>query len=130
MYALKSLVCAGVVGAGALVGAPQEAEAGGGFSISVGHGGYGNYGYGGYGYGSRYGFGNRIYQPRYYGGYGHGHGHSHGGTRVWHDTSHYDYYPGRYVPHGNHYDYVPGHAVWHNDGHWDHFGHGHYGHHH
>lgn len=63
------------------------------------------------------------HRPRvsYYGsrshGYGRGggHGHSH-----WHDTSHYDYYPGGYVRHYDHYDYVPGHYRFHRDGHWDH----------
>ena len=38
---------------------------------------------------------------------------------TWHDTSHYDYHPGEYVPHGNHYDYVPGHWDYHRTGHWD-----------
>lgn len=63
-----------------------------------------NYGYGGYGY-SRYGVGRH--------------------TARYHDTSHIDYIPGHYVPHGNHYDYIPGRAVWHQEGHWD-IGHGHH----
>lgn len=120
MNALKSLVCAGVVGTGALLGVPQEADAGG-FAISIGrggyyggYGGYGNYGYGGYGGFVGRGYGHGGYYPHY----GHGHGHN-----VWHDTSHWDYTPGAYVPHGNHYHYIPGHYDWHQDGHWDHYHH-------
>lgn len=30
---------------------------------------------------------------------------------------HYDYHPGRYVPHQGHYDYVPGHFHYHNGSH-------------
>ncbi len=45
---------------------------------------------------------------------------------VWHNTSHFDYHPGRYVPHRNHIDYVPGHFDYHRTGHWDH---GYGGHH-
>ena len=37
----------------------------------------------------------------------------------WHDTSHWDYIPSHYVPHGNHVDYVPGRMVYHREGHWD-----------
>ncbi len=37
----------------------------------------------------------------------------------WHDTSHWDYLPGQWVPHGDHCDYVPPRRVWHEDGHWD-----------
>ena len=113
MSTLKSLVCAGLVGTGVVAAAPEQADAGGfQFSIGVSRPYYGGYGWYGGGY------------PSYYGRhYGYGHGHS-----VWHDTSHWDYYPGRLVPHGDHYDYIPGHRVWHNDGHWDHYGHGHYGH--
>lgn len=63
--------------------------------------------------------------PRWY-GYGN---HRTSGYR-WHDTSHWDYVPGRYVPHGNHCDYVPGRQVWHRDGHWDRADRGHRGGHH
>jgi hypothetical protein len=49
----------------------------------------------------------------------HGRGHRHR-DHVWHDTSHFDYYPGGYVRHYDHYDYVPGHWRFHRDGHWDH----------
>jgi hypothetical protein len=37
---------------------------------------------------------------------------------VWHDTTHYDYHPGGFVPHGNHYHYIPGHYDLHRSGHW------------
>ena len=38
---------------------------------------------------------------------------------TWHDTSHYDWHPGRFVWHGNHFDYIPGHWDYHQTGHWD-----------
>lgn len=128
MNVIRSVVGAGVVGIGALAAAPAEAQTGFSISVGRGYGGYGGY-YGaplaGYGRLGGYGFTN-TYGSRFVGrGYGYGRG-----TSVWHDTSHYDYYPGRYVPHGNHFDYVPGHYHWHNDGHWDHYGRGHFGHHH
>ena len=47
-------------------------------------------------------------------------GHGWGGSHVWHDTSHWDYIPGRYVWHGDHYDYIPPRRVYHHEGHWDH----------
>ncbi len=37
---------------------------------------------------------------------------------VWHDTSHYHYHPGGFVPHGNHFHYIPGHYDLHRSGHW------------
>ena len=43
-------------------------------------------------------------------------------TRVWHDTSHYDYRPGEFVRHSNHFHYVPGHFDYHEEGHWDDYG--------
>jgi len=116
MNAFKSLLCAGVVGTGALLGAPQEADAGG-FSISVGRGHYGHGHYGGYrGFVGRGGYGYGGYGRSYYPSYGHSHS-------VWHDTSHYDYHPGGFARHGNHYHYIPGHYDWHQDGHWDHYHH-------
>lgn len=39
--------------------------------------------------------------------------------RTWHNTSHWDYQPSGFVPHGNHVDYVPGHYNRHREGHWD-----------
>ena len=62
---------------------------------------------------------------------GHGHrgrpvgyfgGHRLHGGHVWHDTSHWDYHPGRLVPHYDHYDYVPGHYHYHREGHFDYLG--------
>ena len=41
----------------------------------------------------------------------------------WHDTSHYDYIPGRWVRSGCGWRYVPGRYVFHQDGHWDFHGH-------
>lgn len=52
-----------------------------------------------------------------YGAFGGYHGYS---QPTWHDTSHYDYHPGYYVPHGNHLHYVPGHYDFHQSGHYDH----------
>ena len=37
---------------------------------------------------------------------------------VWHNTSHLDYHPGSFVPHGNHLHYRPGHYDLHQTGHW------------
>ena len=87
---------------------------------------YNGYGYGA-GYGTGYGFGQMNVPPGLYtappfqyragfgGPYG-GYGYS---QPVWHDTSHYDYHPGYYVPHGNHLDFVPGHYDFHQSGHYD-----------
>lgn len=106
MGMLKSIACAGIVGAGLLVAAPQEANAGN-FYFGVGSGSpyYGGYGYGGYnqgyGYGSGYGYG--------------GHG--------WHNTSHYDYQPARIQRHYGHYDYRPARYNVHRSGHLHHYGH-------
>lgn len=75
-------------------------------------------------------FGNRSYgynnyvQPRttYYGGGGFGYNNynynSYYRAPVYHDTTHYDFHPGGYVPHGNHYHYVPGHYDLHRTGHY------------
>jgi len=52
------------------------------------------------------------YSNSYWGG---GFGHSH-----WQNTTHLDYHPGGYVPHGNHLDYQPGHYDVHRSGHFDH----------
>ena len=38
---------------------------------------------------------------------------------VWHDTSHADYIPGRWVVGPFGMRYVPGRYVWHNEGHFD-----------
>jgi hypothetical protein len=42
------------------------------------------------------------------------------GGHTWHDTTHFDYYPSRFVPHYDHYHYVPSHYRLHHDGHWHH----------
>ncbi len=76
--------------------------------------------------GSGYNSGFRSHYPSY--GYNRSYGWGHGG-RVWHNTGHYDYHPGGYVPHGNHFHYIPGHYDWHDTSHWDRFR-GHRGHHH
>ncbi len=72
---------------------------GGGVHVDVGrpHGGHGYY-----------------RQTQYQGGWNGRRGHS-----DWHDTTHYDYHPGTYVPHYGHYDYAPGHYDVHSSGHWD-----------
>jgi hypothetical protein len=48
------------------------------------------------------------------GGYGYHHHH----YPSWHDTSHFDYHPGYFAPHGNHFHYVPGHYHFHQTGHY------------
>lgn len=115
-----------IAAAGLLASAPDTADAQVRFSIGIGNGGYGYGNYGGYGGYRGYGFNNYGgyggwgggyggyggYGFNNYGGYGGGYG------PVWHDTSHYDYYPTTVVPHGNHYDVLPGHYHYHNTGHW------------
>ena len=65
---------------------------------------------------------------RSYGGHSHSQGYRYGGNSgyvprytpsypVYHDTTHYDYHPGSFVPHGGHYHYVPGHYDLHRTGH-------------
>ena len=43
-----------------------------------------------------------------------------GSSHQWHNTSHYDYHPGEWIPYGNDFDYQPGHYDFHRSGHWDH----------
>lgn len=101
---VRSVVMAFAVGAVACL-VSQDAQAQncyrgsrvGGFRLSVGYGGYG-------GYGTSISY----YSPRYRRG------------PVWHDTSHYDFYPGRYVRHRGHYDYIPPHYGFHRTGHYHH----------
>jgi len=109
------LVCA-AVGALSLLGA-SAAEAGG-YRIGFNFGGHGNHYGHGHHYGHRnYGY-NRGYQRGYFsGGYYGSPRSSHFGRSYYHDTSHYDYHPGTYVPHGNHLHYVPGHYDYHRTGH-------------
>ena len=128
MNALKAAAGGLVVAAGFLTGL-GSAEAGpqnfqGGFGQSKFSGGFGNSSkfHGGIGHSSKF-----------HGGFGHG-SHFHGGIGLsgpfvpihkhkWHDTSHYDYVPGRYVWNGFRWVYVPGHLRWHQDGHFHHFNH-------
>jgi hypothetical protein len=101
--------------------------------VDVGHPHHGHgyagrgHGYGGranYGWSGRTTFNHGSWHSGYRGGYGHAHYQSvfrptWGPHYDWHDTSHYDYHPGEYVPHRNHYHYVPGHYDLHREGHWD-----------
>lgn len=129
MSRITTLLCVPVVALSmALLGDAPAANAGG-FSITVGSGGYG---YGGYGYG------NSGY--RYSSGYRGGHGRSgyNNGHRAFGPTvhprvhsryrsgyrgytrPHYDYHAPSLVPHGNHYHYQPGHYDKHYGGHGHH----------
>jgi hypothetical protein len=85
----------------------------GGFSIKIGSGSYGggsSYGHQGHNHGSSYsGGGYGGYTPSYP---------SYPSYPTYHNTSHYDYHPGSYQPHGNHIDYVPGHYDLHQTGHY------------
>ena len=89
----------------------QDASAGNrGYGFHGRHGGHG-------GHGGQYNVAPRSFYRGSWGGFGFSvrrQPHLH-----WHDTSHYDYHPGQYVPHGNHLDYVPGHYDFHQDGHYD-----------
>jgi hypothetical protein len=60
-----------------------------------------------------------MYYGSYYGGGWNNYHRYYSPQAVWHDTSHYDYHPGEFVPHGNHYHYIPGHYDYHEEGHWD-----------
>ena len=124
MFSFTKWLVAPVFAAGLLLaGDASQAEAGG-FSISIGNGGYGGGGYGGYGgygYGGG-GYGYNAYRPAYGfggghvispshssyygGGYGGGYGAQYGG-------GHYDYHPTEVYRHGNHLDVVPGHYDYH-----------------
>ena len=98
---MKRFFIASVAVIGMLLVGGNTSEAGGiRLSFGTGRGYHGGYGHHGYGYRSR-GF-NRY--PTYR-------------APRWHDTSHYDYHPGGYVPHGNHLHYVPGHYDFHQTGH-------------
>ncbi|MFP6611249.1 MAG: hypothetical protein VB835_02975 [Pirellulales bacterium] len=98
---MKKLMIASVVVAGlALSGETSTAEAAD-FGIHFGHGGVH------VGHGSV-----RV-------GIGSGHRGHYGGHYDWHNTSHFDYVPGRYRRHGNHYHYTPGRYYYHRSGHYD-----------
>lgn len=102
---MKRMLFAGFSVAALMFVVAPAAEAGG-ITFRIGSRGC-NYGYRGYGVGLRSGYGYRPVYRQPVRGY-------------WHDTSHYDYHPGAYVPHGNHYHYIPGHYDWHRTGHWHH----------
>ncbi|MEZ6061247.1 MAG: hypothetical protein R3C19_12855 [Planctomycetaceae bacterium] len=71
---------------------------------------------GGYGIGySSPGFSIGINTGRGYGG-NFGYGRT---TRVWHNTSHYDFHPTTVYRHGNHYHVQPAHYDFHQTGHVD-----------
>ncbi|MGD9856266.1 MAG: hypothetical protein AB7U20_15080 [Planctomycetaceae bacterium] len=110
-----AITCAAVMG---LMLAGSTAANAGGVHVQIG-------GYGGFGRSGYYG-GHGIYSgQRIYGGYGYGYRN----PVIWHDTSHFDYHPGQYVPHGNHFHYQPGHYDFHQTGHFDTV-HGNHVHHH
>jgi len=93
---------------------PETASAGGvhfysgpygtGFGLNTGHRGH------------LQGYGNRVHVRQ--------RGHYH-----YHDTSHFDYVPGRVVPHRNHFHYIPGGYQFHREGHYDYHRGGHRHHH-
>ncbi len=129
MNALKAAAGGLVVAAGFLTGlgsaqaGPQNFQ--GGLGQSKFSGGFGN--------SSKFqgGFGN---SSKFHGGFGNGskfHGGGFGKSgpfvphhkHVWHDTTHYDFVPGRNVWNGFRWVYIPGHYVLHVDGHFDHIHH-------
>ena len=93
-------------GGGVHIGGGGISLHGGGAHWGGGHGGHWGGGHSGHWGGGHWGGGGivRPYVP----------------AHTWHDTSHYDYHPGRVVRHGNHFDYQPGHYDWHQQGHIDH----------
>jgi hypothetical protein len=103
------LTAALAIGVSVIASTPADAA---GFGIYVGGSGYGysigagNGCYGGY---------RTAYYPStaVYGGWDSDH--------EWHDTSHFDYHPGRFVRHRNHFHYEPGHYDYHETGHLHHY---------
>lgn len=69
-----------------------------------------------YGYGS-YGGGNYQVSPYPGGNFGGGY-YPPATVPTYHNTTHFDYHPAQYVPHGNHYHYTPAHYDLHRTGHW------------
>jgi hypothetical protein len=116
---MKTLILTTTTMAALLLTGANTAEAGK-FQLVIGNGG----GYVNPGYGGGFGGFNGGYAPI-------NNGHLHhdvnphvdpnpiGGHYDWHDTTHSDYIPGRWVKHGCHYHYIPGRYVLHQDGHWD-----------
>ncbi len=114
MFNLTKWMVAPVLAAGMMFAADAPRAEAGGFSLSIGNGGFGfsNFGYGGGGYGYR------SYRPSY--GYGlpavvvpphsyHGRYDRYRSYR----GGHYDYHPTEVYRHGNHFDVVPGHYDYH-----------------
>lgn len=112
---MKSFVIALVAaGAVSLVGINERPAMAGGWGIHVAGPGYH------FDVGHGHGRHRSYYRGAgFHGGHG-GWGHGWSGGHSWHDTSHFDYHPGGYVPHYDHVDYVPGHWDYHQQGHWDH----------
>ena len=98
---MKKLMIASVVVAGLAVSGETSTAEAADFGIHFGHGGVH------VGHGSV-----RV-------GIGGGHRGHYGGHYDWHNTSHFDYVPGRYRRHGNHYHYTPGRYYYHRSGHYD-----------
>jgi hypothetical protein len=106
---LRNFWKAGIAVVVLTIGLAATAEAQIGYRGNLNGGiGAGVYSRGVYNYG---GYGNRYNTYRPYNTY-------YGGGPVWHDTSHYHYHPGGFVPHRNHYHYVPGHYDLHRSGHY------------
>ena len=110
---MKTFILSTLAAASFLLVPTDRADAGQ-FHLSIGSGRIGHVGH-------QHGF-----TPGYYGG-----GHLHhdvnpyitnpgpGGHYHWHDTTHLDYIPGRWVRRGCGWVWVPGRTVLHQDGHWD-----------
>ncbi|MFV0444205.1 MAG: hypothetical protein ACK5Q5_11610 [Planctomycetaceae bacterium] len=120
---MKTLILSAMTAATLMFASAGTAEAGK-FQLVIGNGG----GYGGFGGGYGGGWGAQPgYNPQpAFGGGGHrhhgvnpGYNPGVGGHFDYHDTSHYDYIPGRWVKHGCHWDWQPGRYVYHQDGHFD-----------
>ncbi len=127
MFSLTKWLVAPVLAAGLMFAADAQRADAGGFSLSIGNGGFGYNNFGG---------GYRSYRPAYGnnfgGGYRYGYGapavivapHSgyHGGgyRSNFRGGGHYDYHPQQVYRHGNHFDVVPGHYDYHRGGHHGH----------
>ncbi|TWU49534.1 hypothetical protein [Rubripirellula reticaptiva] len=120
MFTLTKWMVAPLLAAGLMFAADTPAADAGGFSISIGNGGFGYSNYNSYrpSYGGHY----NSYRPSYGARYGHVPSYQVPRYQSYRSNygGHYDYHPTQVVPHGNHYDVYPGHYDYHRGPHYGH----------
>ena len=107
---MKTLILTATTAAALILTGTNSAEAGSKFQLVIGNGGQ---------FGGNAGWGNPHGGHFHHGVNPHANPFPQNGHYDWHDTSHYDYIPGRWVKHGCHWHYIPGRYVLHQDGHFD-----------